>query len=232
MKIFITFGAGNNNYINAGKRLIKQAILTKYFDKTILYTQNHLKNDKQFWKQHSEFIIKNKKGYGYWIWKSYIIKKTMETMKNGDILMYLDCGCEIGGKKKFNIPKFFEYVKKDKIICSFTCIEKDWCKMDLLIHFNMLNNDLINTPQNQAGTLMFYICEETKNLVNLWYKTSCNYHMIDDTISINKNFISFKEHRHDQSIFSLLTKKYKLYSQKSMRDCVYILRNISSLSKI
>lgn len=115
MKIFITFGAGNNNYINAGKRLIKQAILTKYFDKTILYTQNHLKNDKQFWKQHSEFIIKNKKGYGYWIWKSYIIKKTMETMKNGDILMYLDCGCEIGGKKNLIFLNFLNMLKKIRL---------------------------------------------------------------------------------------------------------------------
>lgn len=75
MKVFITFGAGGQNYIDAGKRLIKQAKSTGYFDKTILYTEKDLKNDKHFWNPHSEFISKNKRGYGYWIWKSYIIKK-------------------------------------------------------------------------------------------------------------------------------------------------------------
>ena len=35
MKVFITFGAGGQNYIDAGKRLIKQAKSTGYFDKTI-----------------------------------------------------------------------------------------------------------------------------------------------------------------------------------------------------
>jgi len=116
MKVFITFGAGGQNYIDAGKRLIEQAKSTGYFDKIILYTDKHLKNDKKFWNQHSNFISKNKRGYGYWIWKSYIIKKTMELMKDGDILLYLDCGCEIGGGKQLLIPKFFNVIKKDKII--------------------------------------------------------------------------------------------------------------------
>ena len=62
MKVFITFGAGGQNYINAGKRLIKQAESTGYFDKTILYTEKDLKNDKHFWNPHSEFISKNKRG--------------------------------------------------------------------------------------------------------------------------------------------------------------------------
>ena len=83
--IFITFGGGEKKYINAGIRLFKQAESTLFFNKTILYTDRYLKNDKKFWDKHSEFILRNKKGYGYWIWKSYIIKKTMENMKNGNI---------------------------------------------------------------------------------------------------------------------------------------------------
>ena len=67
MKIFITFGAGGQNYVDAGQRLIKQAQSTGYFDQTIFYSAEYLKNDEDFWKQHSNFISKNKRGYGYWI---------------------------------------------------------------------------------------------------------------------------------------------------------------------
>lgn len=230
--VFITFGAGGQNYYDAGKRLIKQAKSTGYFDKIILYTDKDLKNDKEFWNQHSNFISKNKRGYGYWIWKSYIIKKTMEIMKDGDILLYLDCGCEIGGSKQLFIPEFFNYVKKDKIIGSPACIEKEWCKKDLIKYLNVDNKKILNSRQRQAGTSMYLICNETINLVNEWYKLCCNYHMIDDSPSIEPNLDCFKEHRHDQSIFSLLTKKYKMYSQKHMGICVYILRNKSGISQL
>jgi len=230
--IFITFGAGSKNYIDAGKRLINQAKSTGYFDKTILYTDEYLRKDTQFWSSHSEFISNNKRGYGYWIWKSYIIKKTFETMNDGDILMYLDCGCEIGGEKELLIPTFFDYVKKDKIIGSFTCIEKNWNKMDLLIYLNMQNSELINKSQHQAGALLFYICKETRELVDKWYNIGCNYHMIDDSPSIEKNLECFEEHRHDQSIFSLLTKKYAIYSSKNLEDCVIYSRNKSGNSEL
>jgi hypothetical protein len=47
------------------------------------------------------------------------------------------------------------------------------------------------------------------NFVNEWYILGCNYHLIDDTNSITDNDSEFVDHRHDQSIFSLLIKKYK-----------------------
>lgn len=232
MKVFITFGGGEPNYIDAGKRLIKQAKSTGYFDKILLYTHIYLKNDKEFWNQHSDFISKNKRGYGYWIWKSYIIKKTMEIMKDGDILLYLDCGCEIRGSKRLLIPMFFNDIKTDKIIGTHICIEKDYCKMDLLLHFNMQDSSLIHAPQHQAGAIMFYVCEKTKFIVDLWYNTGCDYHMIDDSPSIKTNLQCFREHRHDQSIFSLITKKYNIYSNKSLHKCIYYSRNKSGFSKL
>ena len=230
-KVFITFGAGGQNFIDAGNRLIRQAKSTGYFDELILFTDKNLKDDEEFWSQHSEFISNNKRGYGYYIWKSYIIKKTMATMKNGDILMYLDAGCEIGGSLQNEMPKYFDYVKEDKLIGTRVCIEREWNKMDLLMHLDMLNSPLIHTPQHQAGVLLFLICAETKNLVNLWYETSCDYHLIDDSPSVHRNLPCFREHRHDQSIFSLLTKKYGIFSRKNLL-CVYVIKNRTGEERI
>ena len=70
----ITFGS-HNNYIDAGKRLIEQAKKTEMFNEIILYTADDLKTDEHFWKTHGDFVSKNSRGYGYWIWKSYLIKK-------------------------------------------------------------------------------------------------------------------------------------------------------------
>ena len=115
-KHFITFGSGHMGYINAGKRLTEQARQTKLFDSVQFFSVDNLKKDTTFWNKHQTFIANNKRGFGFWLWKSYIIKKKMEQMKDGDILLYLDCGCEIDIKKTKSLGTCFEQVKKDKIV--------------------------------------------------------------------------------------------------------------------
>jgi hypothetical protein len=198
----------------------------------IAYNDKDLINDTEFWSQHSNFIQNNSRGYGYWVWKSYIIKKTMDTLNNDDILLYLDCGCEININKKIIISEYFELVKKDYIIGTETFIEKNWTKMDLLLKLDMLDDKYLNTPQHQGGTVLFKICDKTRTLVNQWYELSSDYHNIDDSPSISANFNCFVEHRHDQSIFSLLTKKYNLFSNKSLFDFIECDRNISGNTRI
>ena len=232
MIVFITFGAGGQNYYDAVERLTTQATNLNIFDKIIGYTDKDLINDTDFWTQHSNFILNNSRGYGYWLWKSYIIKKTMETLNNDDILLYLDCGCEINIKNKDNIIHFFELVKTEYIIATKVCIERDWNKMDLILNLNMLDDKYLNSPIYQAGAILFNICNNTKDFVNKWYELSSVYHNIDDTPSLSKNLVCFKEHRHDQSIFSLLIKKYNFNSNYSLFDCIEYNRNRSGKSRI
>jgi hypothetical protein len=231
-KQFITFGGGGKNYIDAGKRLIKQALNLNIFNKITLYTDISLKKDTEFWSKHKNFIENNKRGYGYWIWKSYIIKKTFEQMQDNDILLYIDSGCEIDIREKDYLINCLEVVKKDYIIGSTTeYLEKEYNKMDLILKLNM--NKYLDTYQRQGGVLLFFVCTETRNLINEWYELSCNYHFIDDTRSINKNLISFIDHRHDQSVFSLLTKKYNLFSNISLDyKCIKVIRNKTGISQI
>lgn len=229
---FITFGS-HNNYIDAGQRLVKQAKELNIFTEIILYTADDLKKDVDFWNKHNIFIKNNRRGYGYWLWKSYIIKKTMENMNDGDILLYLDCGCEIDYKKKEDLIKHINLVKTNKIIYTTTGgKEKDWNKMDLIVKLDMKKDIYLDTKQHQAGVLLFLVCDETRKFVNEWYKIGCDYHNIDDSPSMISNVPSFREHRHDQSIFSLLLKKYKLCNNYNLRSSINIARNKSGVSKI
>lgn len=237
-KIFISFGAGAKKYIDAGNRIIRQAKRTQLFNEYKLFTGNYLKNDKDFWEKHRDFILKNKKGFGFWVWKPYIIKKTMEFMNDGDILLYLDAGLDLDFRKKNIIKQKFKIVKEDKIIGTYVRKingpEKRWCKMDLIKHMDMLDNKYLNTQQRQGGTNMFLVCEDTRNLVNEWYNIACKYQLLNNLPSTTKNLDCFREHRHDQSIFSLLTKKYNLFSKKTTLDDFVMIypRNKTGKSRI
>ena len=76
--VFITFGS--HHYIYPATRLINQAKKMNIFKETILYSPEYLHNDPEFWTNHETFFNNNRRGYGYWLWKIYIIKKTMEKM--------------------------------------------------------------------------------------------------------------------------------------------------------
>lgn len=230
---FITFGS-HANYIYAAIRLCKQARTFNLFTTIIAYTSDYLIKDKLFWKQHGNFITKHKRGFGYWLWKPYIILKTMNQLKDGDILLYLDCGCELDLSEKQYLLDYIEIVKKDKIMgCDTKCIEKIWNKRDVVELLNMNNDKYMSTTQREAGALLIFVCDETKKLVEEWYTISCDYHTIDDSPSILPNFPEFKEHRHDQSIFSLLTKKHNIFSTTYINShCIKYIRNRSGYSKI
>ena len=91
--IFITFATKNqcvySTIYDAGLRIQKQAQDIGIFDECILYTEDFLKENDEFWSKHKDFLEKNKKGYGFYIWKPYIIKKTMEMLNISWWSLYL-----------------------------------------------------------------------------------------------------------------------------------------------
>lgn len=237
MKYFLTFSGGAKNYYDAGIRIMNQARNIKLFDSLIHITDNDLKNDPEFWPKHSQFIENNKIGYGYWIWKPYIIKKTMEKLKDNDILLYCDAGCEIDARDKSKIEHVFKKITTDLICGSevhpkWGC-ERNWCKKDLYTYLKIDDDSaLLKTHQRQSGACCYLKCDKTVKLINEWYEIACNYHMIDDTPSIIPNLPGFREHRRDQAIFSLLTKKYNIFSNYSIHEAICLFRTRCGTSKI
>jgi len=73
-------------------------------------------NDNEFWNKHKDFILNNKRGYGYWIWKPYLIKKTIDKLNNGDIILYMDADSTIKMNEINYLYKYLEEVQKTKII--------------------------------------------------------------------------------------------------------------------
>src|SRR6266498_5640911 len=59
------------------------------FDQVISYSPKDIELD--FFRKNRKILIQ-KKGNGYWLWKPYFIKKTLETLDYGDYLFYSDSG--------------------------------------------------------------------------------------------------------------------------------------------
>lgn len=215
MNVFLTFGAGEN-FIHASQRLSMQACRTGVFHKIKTYKDEDLKMMPDFWNLHSLFVTTNPRMYGYGIWKPFLVLKTLEEMKDGDYLFYADSGCEFDldcedVKKKYDIV--IDQMKRNSVFINATICNHDlqMNKMDLVDHLDMTQHPgFLEEFQIQATTFLIVKNDKTVEFIRKWYEICCNYHMIDDTPSILPNLLDYNEHRHDQSVFSLLMKKMNL----------------------
>ncbi len=209
---FLTFGGPLKKYHDSVNRLVKQANEFKLFEKIYGLTELNLKNDLEFWNKHGEFLENNTRGYGYWLWKPYLIIKILNEINENDILLYCDCGCELNILGKDYMNKLFEKTNS-KLIIGTQALSTDYAftKIDIINYFKINNIEILKIPQMQAGCLMMKKCDIVFKLIEEWYDImSNNYHLVDDSRSKLKNYLSFIDNRHDQSIFSMLVKKYKL----------------------
>jgi len=111
--------------------------------------------------------------------------------------------------------------------------EIHWNKHDLLEYLRIsLDDPMLLTNQIQSGTILLIKNSINMQIMNEWYTIANHYHLIDDSPSILPNSVMFREHRHDQSIFSLLIKKHQVLSKTTLEKAIHIIRNRSGISQL
>ena len=211
-KILISFA--NKGYENAKKSQKETALNVGNINTVIQYTFDEM--DQEF-KDKNKEILALSRGAGYWIWKPYFILKTLNTMNENDILVYLDCDMHF-------ISSIDTYINNmDGSIMVFQIedkhLEKYYTKMDLFIELGCQDNkEITDTAQIFTSPSIWKKTQNTLDFVKLWLSYCENYHLISDEEPIKPNFPGFKDNRHDQSILSCLSKlnkdKYKIQIER------------------
>ena len=194
-KWFITFGGPSDYYRQRVTQISEEARNINVFNHIVGYTDKDLVNDTDFWDKHGEFISTHERGYGYWLWKPYLTQITLENLLDNDILVYADAGCTINPQGFPRLLEYFDIVNKSEHAnLSFRTVhlEKTWTKMDTFEYYGAKDNENIFETEQLVGGI--YVIR--------------NYNLIDDSPSSIPNDPSFNENRHDQSIFSVVRKKY------------------------
>lgn len=131
---------GSQRYAQCVKRIVKEAANINVFDAIHGFTDADLKADLAFWNTHRAFIENHPVGYGYWVWKSYLIQKMLATLNDGDYLVYCDSGCEVNSGGRARLLEYFDLLDNDVNqygIISFELEhkEKTWTKRAIFDYF-------------------------------------------------------------------------------------------------
>ena len=206
----LTFAAGSGDMHGAGKRLVNQAKSSGLFTKTLLITEEDLLNLNEDGLKLKLFADIYPRGFGLFSWKSYILNLAMQgEFGEFDGVFYADAGCELLWNKK-SLENFVNLMEKTKVagILAFSTLspEYQYTKKEVL---GMLRNSAdIYSPQIEA-TVIFANPNDHKagDLIGSWWSLSSQdgfRYLVDPDPALELD--GFIDHRHDQSILSILLK--------------------------
>lgn len=235
MKTFISFA--DRRFKDVLLRIQKQAQNIHFFDEVEIYTEESLDADFRF--KYKKQLTPKVRGFGYWCWKSYIIKKKLENLPEGSHLYYIDAGCHInpnGIKRLQEYDKLLENTPHGILAFYTEHPERQYTKGDVFEYFGIRKCDeIVNSNQIIGGIVLIRKCKESVNLIDEWVDAwQKDFTLIDDSPSQSANFSDFIEHRHDQSLFSCLCKLkgISLISAKEIEPPVGAIRNIEAWQKL
>ena len=221
-KFFLSFC--DSRMYRTASRVRKQAEAMNIYDEIIVANESDLDDD--FYNRFKDQLVFGSRGFGYWCWKPQMILQTLQKLNNGDVIQYTDAGCHLNKNGLERLESYFQMSQdSNNGILAFEAktpepplaydgrrlldlVEYKWTKGDLFDYFGVRNNSKITHSQSMGATVIFIRkSSESVNFVQKWLDViDFDFSLIDNSESNSPNLNEFIEHRHDQSIFSLLCK--------------------------
>lgn len=217
-KILLTYG---HNCCEASKEFaVNEAIDTAKVDYAEALDLSALSLPFQI--SHSN-VLRRRKGAGYWLWKPYIILKTMLTkMNDGDMLIYQDAGSHFVSDAG---PLFKLCMAAKHNILSFhlSYQESQYSKRDAFVLMGMDEPRVYQKGQTQRMANLIVLMKTCKTIQfmmeYLAYTSDARITTDDKNVMGLPNLPNFKANRHDQTVFSLLSKKWGIEELRNPIKC-------------
>lgn len=170
--------------------------------------------DPEFYDAN-KVILKQNRGGGYWLWKPYFIKRALESCELGDYLFY----CDSGAIYINSIDHLISVMKSnndDLMLFEVPLIERQWTNSHLIKSMSMQESSLLNENQIVSGYILIKKTKKTVAFIDDYLELCKKEEFITD-IMTEEDEEAF-DHRHDQSILSLLAKKRGIKPYKDPSD--------------
>ena len=202
------------NYANEVFRQA-QAICTaaaKYFgaDEVIECSPQSLPPD--FVDAHKH-ILSQKRGNGYWLWKSFIIRAALERVNVGDYVFYTDSGASLVNNIRHLIEAMNAVGTSIMVFEGFNFwIERVYSKRDAFVLMDCDSPAYADSPQRIATYLLLRKDRDSIRFADEYLGYCRDERILTDIPNRlgRPNYPDFKDNRHDQTVLSLLSKKWGL----------------------
>jgi len=209
----VSFGAPFKRFAKAHSRFYENAISFGEFSSINIFSERNIYKFSKEIKPYRKFL-KSTRGYGYWMWKHFLVSEIMNNVPENDLVCYTDIGCTFNSQGLLKFEHYKTITSDLGSLCfELELPEREWTKMDTYLKVFPDTMEHFNTNQRVGGIFFLKNTKVNRDIIEE-IKEICvedNHFYINDSPSKEPNHPEFKEHRHDQSVFSLITKKHKFY---------------------
>ncbi len=166
--------------------------------------------DKDFYEKNKE-LLSEFRGNGFWLWKPYFLLKALNEAEEGDFVFYCDSGAVFINSIDHLVERAIA-LNQDVLVFEIPYVEKEWTKRDAFILMECDSSEYTDTLQRCSG---FVLCKKSKSSIAFaeqWLEYQKDKRIVsdDDNVLGQENYEGFQENRHDQTVLSLLSKKFNL----------------------
>ena len=202
-------------------------------DRILAMTERDL--SAEFTTAMQNHLVKGSRGYGYWCWRPEVVLRALSKMNDGEIMLYADAGCHLNLR---GLPRLREYLKivDESEMLAFQARSLlgtaqydpkhhfnpiwQWTKGDVIDYFGARDcREILSSGQYSGGV---FLVKKTPRTVAFYEKylsiALAHFNFFDDSPSATPNLPGFREHRHDQAVFTLLCKQSGV---KTLSVCEY-----------
>ena len=207
--VFLTWG--DDKYAADVSRLTHSVRASGLFDAVHGFLPRDMASVPGFAELVAPLAAKYRRGWGLWSAKPLLTAHVLASMCDGDILVYADASCRYVDKLRGELERQVSLIRRldgpDNLAFALWHTEEQWTKGDTLGAFGCADRaDVRRSRQLAACIWLLRKSPGTVALVRRWLDAFRDEHLVNDAPSTLPNAARFREHRHDQSVWSILRK--------------------------
>lgn len=212
----VTFADGSPLWKSSARRLAKEVAESPLLSRTDISSNYSPLQGPDFQRLVSlDSLKKNPRGSGFWIWKPFLIKHSLENLRDYETgVLYLDAGCTFNSSAAASktLVSYFAQAKQFGTLLFELSDQPElkWTKKDLFLRLGVADTALTQSNQRHSTAHFWTPTDLNFKILDDWIAISLEekFHYLDDSPSRAGNVSGFIEHRHDQSILSTISKFY------------------------
>lgn len=207
--VFLSYASGSD-FLHTQQNIARSAIAVG-FDEAISLTPHSI-SSTSFWRDNID-VLERPRGAGYWLWKPYVIQQVLDRLGPNDEILYCDAGrTDYYAFEKFPHALFSRLRSQPTGYITGVSVPQlgplsRWTKRDCLTLMKADVPEITSRPQIQATWSLWTRSAEAQRFLGMWLSYGSDRRCItDDPNELGQEDLpGFVEHRHDQSISTILT---------------------------
>ena len=176
---------------------------------------------KDFLERNKEWFVAGDTQTGkYGLWRPYIVMDALNRINEGDYLCYCDSGAYFVN----DVNRLIEVMERDTLevlVFELPLKEFQWTKNDIFRYLVAEKPEITQSNQRMSTCFLIKKCGRAMDIFKEYYEISLKAPWLftdEDNRLGGSNDKAFIQNRHNQSVLSVLTKKYGIAAYRDPSD--------------